>query len=82
MSSVVKIIGIYNGDDVYYIKNKVGEALVYKSKYYSFPKFIKQPDKIGILSAVKIINNRLEYLAKKEMDMKKDAVASELKIET
>lgn len=65
MIEIVKLLGTYNNEEIYFIINKYGSSLYYNKKYYKIPQFIEEPSKLGLMRAIKIIQNRIDYLKKK-----------------
>jgi hypothetical protein len=71
---VCKLSGNYNDKPVYvYIspKNKSAKKF-YTSNYYLIPSFVKDPDQLTFMQAVKIINYRMNRMNKNSDDMRPD----------
>ena len=81
---VCKLLGNYNDKDVYlYMSSKYkSNSIFYSPNYYLLPKWVKDPDQLTLMQAVKIINFRMKHKnsdninVKILMDMCKDAPAS------
>ena len=58
---VCKLLGNYNDKDVYLYTSAKYDAprIFYSPNYYFIPSFIKDPEKLSFLQAVKIINYRM-----------------------